>query len=86
MLYIKDDEIITVKVITDWGWWYKVGEIYIVKKYPYMATKEATLNYCHCSDCCKNRAGKKLYAMYEVVTGEHQGAIIPVDAVEIVAK
>lgn len=69
---------LTVKTIDNWGWWFNVGEIYKVKKYPYKATKGAELNYCNCSECVNSRKGKELFDMYEVIEGDHIGSIIPV--------
>ncbi len=74
-----------VKTIQDWGWWYKVGEIYEVRPFPHRATRGATLDYCFCEECVNERKGKKLFDMYEVIKGEHTGSIIPVIATEIVS-
>jgi len=48
-------------------YWFKLNEMYVVRKYPYKTTKSGTITYCQCEECKKERKGKKLYDMYEVV-------------------
>lgn len=55
-------------------WWYTVGKVYNVRKYPYKATDGATINKCFCSECVKERKDKKLYEMYENI---ETGGLIP---------
>jgi len=74
---------ITVKAIEDWGWWYKVGSIYIVRPFPYRATRNGTLDYCDCVECVVKRLGEQFFSMYEVAKGNYKGSIIPVVACEI---
>jgi len=77
--------VLKIKTIQDWGWWYKVGKIYEVRPFPYKATRGATLNYCFCEECVAYRKGKELFDMYEVVSGDHVGSIIPIIATEIIS-
>jgi len=65
---LKQDEYYLIKIIKEWEkWWFRLNEIYVVRKYPYKATKSGTTEYCYCSDCKKERKGKELYDMYEVI-------------------
>lgn len=89
MLIAKGDysEIFIVKVLKRWkGFWFEKGKTYNVKKYPFKSTKEGTTTFCHCSECRKERKGKRQYDMYEVIGGEHHGSIIPIEACKIIGK
>ncbi len=71
-----------IRITDDWGWWFHVGEIHEVTKYPYRATKGATIDYCFCAECEAERFGLTLYEMYVVVSENNKGSIIPVVACE----
>lgn len=82
-------EIFIVKVFTKTFWedfWFKKGETYIVRKYPLKATKEGTATFCNCNECLKIRKGKKLYGMYEVISGKCHGSLIPIKVCKIIEK
>ena len=82
----------------DEGSWYKKGEKCVVRKYPFKATSGMTTTYCHCKECIKEREGKELFDMFEVILAEEPletkitelitttkiGAIIPVEACKII--
>ena len=104
MELLKSEEyqkLFLIKVIEEWkGHWFKLGEMCIVRKYPFKATKGGTTSYCHCKECRECRENKELYDMYEVVLGEEPikkkisqiitttkiGAIIPVDVCKIIKE
>ena len=54
------------------------GKQIIVKRYPYKTCITGTIDKCSCTDCVIDRAGKKMYDAYEVVSGyKNIGSIIP---------
>lgn len=76
--------ILRVEVIDDWNWWFKKGMLLNVKRYPFQADRECNLNCCYCSDCISIRSGHKMYELYEVADGAHEGSIIPIVATRCV--
>ena len=65
---------LTVKVATKLNpnTWDKIGEKYIVRDYPYMATYGCTINKCFCDECISYRGNDELHKMYEVIEPEEK--------------
>jgi len=60
------------------GFWYsdKIGQVFLVKEYPYLAADNGVTTYCNCIECTIKRAGLELSKHYEVINGEFKGSII----------
>jgi len=77
--YLNIFEIKIIKKGLKWRHFrFKKGKNYLVRIDPLKTTSKGDNNFCNCPKCLKQRKGKKLYEMYEVVSGKHTYALIPI--------